>query len=71
MSKDAIELAREYGVDIEQLRAFRKLTPIQRLRQLQSMANFVLKCRTAIQLQKEKAKHDKSTRLRIAHPNLS
>ncbi len=39
MSKNAIELAREYGVDIERLRMFRKLTPTQRLTRLQEAAN--------------------------------
>lgn len=42
MSKNAIELAREYGVDIERLRMFRKLTPTQRLARLQEAANRAL-----------------------------
>ncbi|MEK7440488.1 MAG: hypothetical protein AABZ78_06825 [Chloroflexota bacterium] len=42
MNHDAIEVAREFGIDIEQLRAFRKLTPTQRLERLQEAANRAL-----------------------------
>lgn len=42
MSNDAIEMAREYGIDIESLRAFRKLTPTQRLERLEESVNRAL-----------------------------
>lgn len=54
--KTAIEIAREYGVDIEHLRYFRSLTPIQRLKHLQAMAQFVVIGREAIRKQKERDK---------------
>lgn len=43
--KSAIEIAREYGVDIEQLQWLRTLTPLKRLRLMQSVAQFILKAR--------------------------
>ncbi len=42
MSDDAIEIAKEYGIDIERLRMFRKLTPAQRLKRLQEAVNRAL-----------------------------
>lgn len=39
---DPIETAREFGVDIEQLRLLRKRKPLQRLRRLQGVANRAL-----------------------------
>ena len=61
--KSAIEAAREYGVDIEQLRWFRQLTPAERLRHVESMLEFTLKVRTSIQRKKEKAKRDRENQL--------
>jgi hypothetical protein len=52
--KSAIEIAREYGVDIEQLRYFRSLTPTQRMRHLQAMARLVVLGRAAMRRKKLK-----------------
>lgn len=62
--KSAIEIAREYGVDIEQLRLMRSRTPAERLRLMQSMARLILKGRASIQRQKERAKFERQTRRR-------
>ena len=62
MAKSAVELAREYGVDIAQLQLTRSRTPIQRLHLMQAVARFVIKGRAAVQKQKEKMKHDRQTR---------
>lgn len=61
---DPIETAREFGVDIEQLILLRKRKPIERLRLMQSMAQFILKGRASIQKQKELAKHERDLKLR-------
>ena len=59
--KSAIEEAREYGVDIEQLRAFWQLTPAERLDQLQAMVDFIVTAHESIRLQKEKAKGERES----------
>ncbi len=61
---DPIETAREFGVDIEQLILLRKRKPIERLRLMQSMAQFILKGRASIQKQKERRKHERNAQLR-------
>lgn len=67
-AKTAIEAAREFGVDIEQLRLLRGRTPIQRLRLMQSMARFIVMGRASIQNQKEQAKRERQARLRGVAP---
>ena len=62
--KSAIEAAREYGVDIEQLRAFWNLTPSERLDRLQAMVDFVVKAHESLRRQQEKAKHESESRVR-------
>jgi hypothetical protein len=46
--KSAIEIAREFGVDIEGLRAMLKRTPTERLLLMQSLAQLMLDSRAAL-----------------------
>ncbi len=62
--RSAIEAARQFGVDIEHLRHNRQRSPIQRLRIMQSMAQFIFEARASIQRQKEKARHERQAKLR-------
>ena len=57
--RSAIEAARQFGVDIEHLRHNRQRSPIQRLRIMQSMAQFIFVARASIQRQKEKARYER------------
>jgi hypothetical protein len=52
--KSAVEAAREFGVNIEQLRLMRRRTPLERLRLLQAMAQFLVAGRASILRQKER-----------------
>jgi hypothetical protein len=57
--QDAIEAAREFGVDIEHLRHLLRLTPSARLEHFQSVVSFVLEGRAAIARQEEEAKRER------------
>jgi|GEM_PF-2404063 len=61
---DSIETAREFGVDIEQLRHMRRLSATTRLRYLDSMAEFIFTAQTSIQRTKERRKHGDTTQIR-------
>lgn len=61
--KSAIEIAREYGVDIEQLRWLHTLTPAQRLSYSESMLEFALALRASAESKKERYKHDRSAQI--------
>jgi hypothetical protein len=60
---DPIETAREFGVDIEQLRHMRQLNPTTRLRYLDAMAEFLFIGRAAIHRAKEQRKHGHATQI--------
>ena len=66
--RSAIEAARQFGVDIEQLRHFRQLTPTQRLQRIESLMSFVLDARASIQRQKEKTKRERHAQLQKDSP---
>ncbi len=56
--QSAVEFAREYGVDIEQLQLMRSRTPLQRLRLMQSTAQFIVKGRAAIRRQEDRRRNE-------------
>lgn len=57
--RSAIEAARQFGVDIEQLERFRQLTPTQRLQHLEAMMEFVVTARASLERQKGQEKRAK------------
>jgi hypothetical protein len=62
--KSAIEIAREYGIDIEGLRRMLKLTPTERLLRRQSMARLTLIARAALHEQGIIIDYDRESRFR-------
>lgn len=66
--RSAIEAARQFGVNIEQLRGFRQLTPTQRLQRIESLMSFVLEARASIQRQKEKTNRERRAQLQKDTP---
>jgi hypothetical protein len=61
--KTAIEAAREFGVDIDQLRLMRSRTPTERLLLMEAMARLVFEARDSIRRQKEQLRRDREARL--------
>ena len=62
--KSDLEIAQAWGVDLRQLEWARKRTPLQRLRQMQAMAQFIVTARESKKRQEEGAKDDREAGLR-------
>ena len=61
--KSAIEAAREYGVDIEQLRLMRQRTPTERLQYVQAMMDLVIAAQVS-RHKKQQAQRERENKLR-------
>ncbi len=68
-TKSAIEIAREYGIDIEGLRRMTKLTPTERLLRMQSMARLTLMARAALRKQGIIIDYDRESRFHNSNKN--
>lgn len=60
--KSAIEIAREYGIDIEGLQRMMQLTPTERLLRMQAMARLTLMARAALREQGIIIDYDRESR---------
>jgi hypothetical protein len=58
--KSAIEIAREFGVDIEHIRYLRRLSPMEHLRLMESSLDFIVAAREAMKRQKRVASGGKT-----------